>query len=211
MGEEKMSNNATSLQITEEKLEKLKKFYTASFAVWHSDEERRFGIEKKFREDLEKLKSKVILLGLNPSRIIPSHFCNFHDRSKTETFLRNHISKCKTLKGAYMTDISQTINGKSAEVIVSGKDIGTFKDQLEILGEKEYFVVCFGKKTFDNILKSQNPKWEKIETKSGKLGNYTLHCYKVLHYSAVIKYDADLDRFIYELETANDIISKHLR
>jgi len=206
-----MSNNATNLQITEDKLAELKKIYTASFAIWHSEGETRFGIEKKIKENLRNLKSNIILLALNPSKKIPSPFCNFHDRSNTETFLRDHISKCKALKGAYMTDISQTIKGKSAEVEVRGKDIEIFKDQLEILGEKEYFVVCFGQKTFDNLLKNQNPKWEKnIETKSGKLGNYTLHCYKVLHYSAVISYDADLDRFISELETANELISKCL-
>ncbi|MDR2582430.1 MAG: hypothetical protein LBC75_03010 [Fibromonadaceae bacterium] len=212
-----MSNNSTNSQITEEKLKKLKNIKTASFAVWLSDEKRKEYVNKNIEENLGNLKNNVILLGLNPSepKYNPSRelkpFYNFHDGSDADIFLRESISKCEALKGAYMTDISQTEKGTENEVEISDNDIEIFKEQLKILGKKEYFVVCFGKKTFENLLKDQTPKKENnIETKSGKFGDYDLHCYKVLHYSKVINYGTNPAKFISELEAANELISKYL-
>jgi len=216
-----MSNDATNSQITKENLDDLEKIKTASFAVWLSDEKRREYVNKNIKENLGNLKNNVILLGHNPAepKFNPSRelkpFYNFHDGSSDDIFLRESISECEALKGAYMTDISQTENSVLKEVKVSEEDIDKFKKQLKILGKKEYFVVCFGNDTFDlfqTLLKDQSSEKEKnIETKIGKLDDYTLHCFKVLHYNRVTNHrPKDKPIFISQLKEANKLISEYL-
>jgi MoaA/NifB/PqqE/SkfB family radical SAM enzyme len=182
--------NSTNLQITKGKLDELKEYKTASFAVWlNGNDERTKYINNYIENSLEKLKSNIILLALNPSKEVKS-FCNFHDGSETEIFLRDTISECEALKGAYMTDISQVEKSTSYKVEISDDDIEKFKEQLKILGEKEYFVVCFGIKVFTKLLDGKKTdKKNNVEFATVKLDGYTLHCFKVFHYTHVLKYE----------------------
>jgi len=204
-----MSSNAENSQITKEKLKELKKIKTSSFAIWLDAGEN--DIEKKFIENLEKLKSKIILLAINPAYEIQGDFINFHDGSNTEIFIRNNISKCEALKGAYMTDISQTAIGTADGLKINDYDIKIFKNQLEILGEKEYFIVCFGVLPFRELQNGENStRINDIEFVKVKRYGYTLHCYRVLHYSPALRFPSKKPKFIQQLKEANDLISKHL-
>jgi len=226
-----MSGNA-NLQITEEKLKELKQIKTASFAVWLDNDKRKEYVNNNIKENIGTLKSNVILLGLNPSKSkLNPHkklepFCNFHDGSEVDIFLRDTIfSKCNALIGAYMTDISQKEQSKSKKIKASKVDIRIFKKQLKILKADEYFVVCFGDEAF-NTFKASNgfvesskgkktPKSKKSKkknkiTKSVTLGDCSLHCYKVLHYSHIERFPKKKRKFISQLRKVNDLISKKL-
>jgi len=197
-----MSNKAVNSKITEEKLDRLKtspNFSTASFAIWLGDGEKN--INKKIEDSLGELKSNVILLGLNPSDSKPKPFDNFHN-SIHDTLIKDTISECEALKGAYMTDISQKVGSNSNDIKVSDKDIETFKEQLEILGNKEYFIVCFGDKAFNELLKG---KFVTI-----KLDDYTLHCCKVPHFRRrKLTKEEHKKKFKSELGIVNKLIQKN--
>lgn len=227
IGEEKMSNDAAKFGITEKQLEKLEReFPRASFAVWLGDEEkvedekRQKANYKNIIEKMKKLESNIniILLGLSrgsKSKLKSSSpFYNFHSTSSGDNLLRDTISKeCKELEGAYMTDISRMIESKSGLVNTDDKDIDEFKKQLEILGEEEYFVVCFGDKAFGTLTKLlKDKKKEKNDITTGKLDNYILHCYKVPHFKRRKLTKAEHEKkFKSEFEEANKLIQEKIK
>lgn len=124
-----------------DKLQQLKQFSTASFAVWPFNE-----------ADTSQLHANVVILGLNPSKDIKFGL-NFHgkrfDLWYEEAFSRSPFA------GAYMTDLI-SIGEPSAKVVVEKwkdesfrvKHIKNIEKQFKILEiETTTPIFCIGKNT----------------------------------------------------------------
>ena len=138
-----------------DKLKQLRKFSTASFAVWPFDE-----------SDTTKLHSKLVILGLNPSKDI-EFGVNFHGK-RFDVWYEEAFSKAP-FHGAYMTDLI-SIGEPSAKVVVEKwKDesfravhIQNLKEQFDILGISTTTpIFCIGKNT-EGLFRSAFPEYNKV-------------------------------------------------
>lgn len=137
-----------------DKLSQLKKFSTASFAVW------------PFNESDTVLHSKLVILGLNPSKDI-AFGVNFHGK-RFDVWYEEAFSKTPFL-GSYMTDLI-SIGEPSAKVVVEKwKDesfralhIQNLKEQFAILGVSTTTpIFCIGKNT-EGLFRSAFPEYSKV-------------------------------------------------
>lgn len=138
-----------------DKLQQLKKFSTASFAVWPFNE-----------ADTTKFHAEVVILGLNPSKDI-EFGVNFHGK-RFDAWYEEAFSKPPFL-GAYMTDLI-SIGEPSAKVVVEKwkdesfrmKHIQNLKEQFAILKiETTTPIFCIGKNT-ESLFHSAFPEYSNI-------------------------------------------------
>ena len=137
-----------------DELSQLKKFSTASFAVW------------PFNESNTTLHSSLVILGLNPSKDI-MFGVNFHGK-RFDVWYEEAFSK-PPFAGAYMTDLI-SIGEPSAKVVVEKwKDedfqalhIQNLKEQFAILGISATTpIFCIGKNT-ESLFRSAFPEYSKV-------------------------------------------------
>lgn len=138
-----------------DKLIQLKKFSTASFAVWPFNE-----------SDTDTLHSKLVILGLNPSKDI-MFGVNFHGK-RFDVWYEEAFSNAP-FHGAYMTDLI-SIGEPSAKVVVEKwKDesfrtlhIRNLKEQFAILGITATTpIFCIGKNT-EALFRSAFPEYSNV-------------------------------------------------
>lgn len=138
-----------------DKLQQLKKFSTASFAVWPFNE-----------ADTTKLHAEVVILGLNPSKDI-EFGVNFHGK-RFDVWYEEAFSKAP-FHGAYMTDLI-SIGEPSAKVVVEKwkdesfrmKHIQNLKEQFAILKiETTTPIFCIGKNT-ESLFHSAFPEYSNV-------------------------------------------------
>lgn len=138
-----------------DKLQQLKKFSTASFAVWPFNE-----------ADTTKLHAEVVILGLNPSKDI-EFGVNFHGK-RFDVWYEEAFSK-PPFVGGYMTDLI-SIGEPSARVVVEKwkdesfrmKHIQNLKEQFAILKiETTTPIFCIGKNT-ESLFHSAFPEYSNI-------------------------------------------------
>lgn len=178
----------------------------ASWAVWDQTfpndgclEERPEQLEAFIHEHTGVLTPEVILMGLNRSDDLPTPFANFHapTRRHYDYRLKEWIQDdgLDRLQGAYMTDLVDKIDPGSHGVEVTEDDITVLLEQLCLLGESAYHVVCFGTKPFDGLVEyfdadvtmpSSELKQATVET-----GGLTIHFYRVWFYGL---YGANQDK-----------------
>lgn len=139
----------------EDKLKQLRKFSTASFAVWPFDV-----------TDTSRLHANVVILGLNPSKDI-EFGTNFHGK-RFDVWYEEAFSKPPFL-GAYMTDLI-SIGEPSAKVVVEKwkdedfklKHIKNLKEQFAILGVRsDTPIFCIGKNTA-SLFQAAFPEYSKV-------------------------------------------------
>jgi hypothetical protein len=138
-----------------EKLSQLRKFNTASFAVWPFEV-----------ADTSKLHANVVILGLNPSK--DTEFgVNFHGK-RFDVWYEEAFSR-KPFAGAYMTDLI-SIGEPSAKVVIEKWKDDTFrqrhvdnlKQQFVILGVRtDTAIFCIGKNT-GSLFKSVFPDFTNV-------------------------------------------------
>jgi hypothetical protein len=219
---------AMDSKISEDQFQRLSKFSTASWAIWSpgfndkgcNEDKDAYGINgaKSYIWSRRKeLKNNIILLGLNPSGNPlkardeePRIFGNFHtighraDRLLKETISDGNLSN---ISGAFMTDLSNTVNGNSDEVEINSREAKEiFEAQLQILKpkimekESELKVICWSDKAFYTVLKEIYPSYNKpviqkrqengviFETKeySYKTKDFSFTFYWSLHYSFIV-------------------------
>ena len=138
-----------------DKLQQLKKFSTASFAVWPFNE-----------ADTSRLHAEVVILGLNPSKDI-EFGANFHGK-RFDVWYEEAFSKAP-FHGAYMTDLI-SIGEPSARVVIEKwkdesfrmKHIQNLKEQFAILKiETTTLIFCIGKNT-ESLFHSAFPEYSNI-------------------------------------------------
>ena len=134
----------------------------ASWAVWEDAFPDGDCVEKQperlveFVQDrVEVLTPDIVLMGLNRSDDLPAPYANFHapTRKHYDYRLKEFIQDggLHRLQGAYMTDLVDEIDPDSHSVQVRDDDAAVLLEQLRLLGESEYHVVCFGNKPFDAL------------------------------------------------------------
>ena len=142
-------------------LKKLKDNHpTSSWAIWSQEFPKEGCVEEdasKFydfiQQSREQLRPSVVLLSLNSSTSMPSDFLNFHStdpKHRNQQFV--DVVKEGGLEGAFMTDlVEETVMVDSGKVEATSEDVENLFDQLSILGQDEYHVVCFLKQVFTTL------------------------------------------------------------
>lgn len=138
-----------------DKLQQLRKFNTASFAVWPFDE-----------SNTTKLHSKLVILGLNPSKDI-AFGVNFHGK-RFDVWYEEAFSK-PPFVGGYMTDLISIGEPSARAVVEKWKDesfralhMQNLKEQFAILGISTMTsIFCIGKNT-ESLFRSAFPEYNKV-------------------------------------------------
>lgn len=172
-----------------------------AWALWEKDS-MRFPENKSWLKLDEDLKPNIILLGLNPSKELK--FRNFHSNSAGDKRLKESIQtdkksdenfKLKNIYGAFMTDIVHTqIMSDSNLVQIPSDAFSEFEKILDILGQKEYKIICFGGKVYEAakgwLLNEGQRDHDIVESDSEKPLKRKVKLYKVMHYS--YRYDKNI-------------------
>jgi hypothetical protein len=135
----------------------------ASWAVWDDEfpdgdcvEKRPERLVEFVHNQAEVLTSDIVLMGLNRSDDLPAPYANFHapTRKHYDYRLKEFIqdSGLNRIQGAYMTDLVDEVNPESQNVTVSDDDAAVLLEQLRLLGESEFHILCFGNKPFDGVV-----------------------------------------------------------
>jgi hypothetical protein len=99
----------------------------------------------------DRLTPDVILLGLNRSDDLAGSFTNFHAPTcrhynyRLKKFIQD--GNLGRLQGGYMTDLVDEVDPDAASVTVTDDDAGVFLNQLRVLDQSEYHILCFGNST----------------------------------------------------------------
>ena len=193
--------------ITQKQFKSLQNFRIGSWAIW--GKERQINSEY-FKKQINKLHGSFIFLGLNrsgnkkkPNQNYESKnygFVNFHslnhngDKTLETIFDVNNL---KNLKGGYMTDLFNDIEGNSGKIKKNLQEtkyaFRILLKQLSIFDKESFKLICFGGDAF-KYLASLKSEGTKIKTLEHKIKNIELNvkinkkdviikCYKVMHYS----------------------------
>jgi hypothetical protein len=135
----------------------------ASWAIWDDEfpdgacvEQQPERLVQFISERAAELTTDVVLLGLNRAENLPAPFSNFHAPTRThyDYRLKKFIQdqELHRLHGAYMTDLVDDVTPHSQTITVTDGDAESLLEQLQLLDESEYHVVCFGNKPFDALV-----------------------------------------------------------
>jgi hypothetical protein len=143
-------------------LERLKDEYpTSSWALWSSNfpedgciEETPAEFYEFIKRNRNQLRPSIVLLSLNPSTQLPSDYQNFHS---TEPKHRNDqfrdLVEDADLEKAYMTDlVERIVDANSGNVDPTPDDVEHFFEQLDLLDQETYHVLCFHEKVFQTLM-----------------------------------------------------------
>jgi len=193
----------------------------ASWAVWDDVfpegdcvEEHPERLVEFIQARAEKLTPDIVFLGLNRSAELPAPYSNFHSPSRThyDYRLKEFIQdgELNRLHGAYMTDLVDSIDSDSHSVTVTNGDVAILTEQLAVLDQSEYHVVCFGNKAFDGlvgyfdgVVTASQPELKHAIVESN---GWVLNLYRVWFYGL---YGANQDKvavFQRQLESLNEQI-----
>lgn len=193
----------------------------ASWAIWDDSfpsdgcvEEHPERLVEFIGEHAEMLTPDVVLMGLNRSDDLPAPFLNFHatTRKHFDYRLKESIQDggLGRLQGAYMTDLVDEVDPDSHRVEVTEDDAGVLMEQLRLLGEPEYHVVCFGNKPFDGLTEYFDAR---VTTSPPELKRATvetegleLHLYRVWFYRLYGALQDKVEVFKQQLRELNDQI-----
>lgn len=179
----------------------------SSWALW-SDEFPDDGCIEEDTDDLiefihanrNRLNDRVVLLSLNPSSIDPPGYQNFHSPaskhydSRLKAFIQD-IGLAQII-GAYMTDIvPEVVDSDSSNVTPETADTDRFLEQLDVLGNREYHIICFSRQAFEVLQARFDAETtelsHEITSFTGSREGRTIHVYRVWHYS---NYGANADK-----------------
>lgn len=193
----------------------------ASWAVWDESfpgegcvEERPERLVEFVGEHTELLTPDIVLMGLNRSDDLPAPFSNFHapTRKHFDYRLKEFIQDggLERLQGAYMTDLVDEVDPDSHRVEVTEDDAGVLMEQLQLLGESSYHVVCFGNKPFDGLVEyfdanvtTHPPELKRATVETGEV---TLYVYRVWFYGLYGALQDKVEVFKQQLRELNDQI-----
>jgi hypothetical protein len=218
------------MTISRQQLESLLTFDTASWALWSNGFNKSGCLESNpedikgfLCEHISEFKGDVVLLGLNRSdnkrrksnRNIQTYppFSNFHGKGHAgDGLISNVVSKLVHIRGAFMTDLYTDLQSDSSKVNKNKTQAFNYiARQLDILGQHNYNIVCFGDEVFATFQAFANFQTSIIPNSDGVLNlrlispERILNCYKVIHYSYAIRFNRK-DRFKKQMEIVNNEI-----
>lgn len=205
-------------------------FQTSSWAIWSEDypedgcaEDRVWegqesdAIYDMIVENTEQLNPSVILMGVNPSGILPGPYSNFHSpdlQRNNDVYLKRAIQDADLtqLRGAYMTDLLKDVQSAQAHSTpeMQRSDITKLEAELELLGAESYDIISFGKSKFKPAFSSwfnDSPReigrgMPSIYTYNVEIESFDVDFYVAYHY--IRTHHRDMAK---QLETLNDYIS----
>lgn len=164
---------------------------TASWALW-SPEFPEAGCVEEEPDELvtyihgrrEELRPSVVLLSLNPSTHMPSNYANFHS---TEPKHRNaqfrELIEESGLDGAFMTDLVERVGADSREIEPTADDVENLLEQLELLGQDRYYLICFLEPVYETLKTYFDGETRELQHEirsfSTNWKDVRLHCYRV--------------------------------
>ena len=174
-------------------LETLKDCYpTSSWALWSSkfpeegcSEEDPAELFEFIKSNRDQLRPSIILLSLNPSTELPSNYQNFHSTApKHRNGQFRDLVENAGLEGAYMTDlVERIVEYNSAKVEPTSGDVNNLLEQLEILDQENYYLICFHEKVFQTLRKAFSARSRKLRHNvrgfTAVQDEYRLECYRV--------------------------------
>jgi len=163
----------------------------------------------------EVLTPDIVLMGLNRSDDLPATYSNFHapTRKHYDYRLKEFIQDgvLDRLQGAYMTDLVDEVNPDSQTVKVSDDDAAVLLEQLRLLGESEFHVLCFGNKPFDGLVDyfdtgvtSHSPDLKRATI---EIDGLTLSLYRVWFYGLYGANQDKMDILKHQLQELNEQIA----
>ncbi len=174
-------------------LETLKDEYpTSSWALWSPEfpndgcvEEDAAELFEFIKRNQDSLRPSVVLLSLNPSTELPSDYQNFHStepKHRNDQF-RDHVEETG-LEGAYMADlVERVVDSDSRNVDPTADDVENLLDQLDLLNQETYYVLCFHEKVFQTLLEYCGVRPRELEHDirafRGVQNGVQLECYRV--------------------------------
>ena len=165
---------------------------TSSWALWSSEFPDHGCVEEdpaKFFEFIsdnrDRLRPSIVLLSLNPSTKLPSDYQNFHStepKHRNDQF-RDHV-EASELEGAYMTDlVERIVDSDSGNVSPTADDVENLFDQLDLLDQDTYYVICFHEKVFQTLLDFCDSRQRELEHDIRSFravqDGFQLECYRV--------------------------------
>lgn len=162
----------------------------------------------------DRLTPDVVLLGLNRSDDLGGSFTNFHapTRKHYDYRLKKFIQDgdLNRLHGGYMTDLVDEVEPDAASVTVTDDDADVFLDQLRLLDQSEYNILCFGNKPFRGLSNHFNadPAEQDHELLYAQttVDGMTLHLYRVWFYGLYGANQAKVDVLETQLRHLNEHI-----
>jgi hypothetical protein len=174
-------------------LEKLKDEYqTSSWALWSSDFPEDGCIEgdpaefyEYIKRNRNQLRPSVVLLSLNPSTQLPSDYQNFHstDPKHRNDQFRDLVEEAG-LEGAYMTDlVERIVDANSGNVDPTPADVENLFEQLDLLDQETYHILCFHEKVFQTLMEYYDSRSRELDHDirafRGVQNGVRLECYRV--------------------------------
>lgn len=165
---------------------------TSSWALWSEDfpeegcaDENPSELFDYIYDRREDLRPSIVLLSLNPSTSMASDFQNFHStdpKHKNDQF--QEIIEENGLEGSYMTDlVEKTVQVDSGKVEPEDQDIENLFEQLQILDQEQYHIICFLRPVFRALLDYFDADFEElphnIKSFSASKDGMRLNCYRV--------------------------------
>jgi hypothetical protein len=194
----------------------------ASWAVWDEafpDGECVETVPKQLAQFIidrrDQLTPDVVLLGLNRSDDLAGPFANFHapTRKHYDYRLKEFIQDAdlNRLHGGYMTDLVDEVDPDAASVTVADDDADMFLDQLRLLDQSEYHILCFGNKPFQGLSDcfDADPIEGDHEIRHAQttVNGMTLHMYRVWFYGLYGANQAKVDVLEAQLGHLNERIT----
>lgn len=196
------------------------RFPGSSWAIWSDEfpedgciEERPERLVEFVESNRDRLAPGVVFVSLNPASELPTDYTNFHSPSwkHYDDRLKEFVQEngLENLTGGYMTDIvTDVADPDSANVTPGTADVDRFHDQLSILGESEFHVICFTGKTFEALRGRFGAAAERyrhdIEAFTADLEGITLHVYRVWFYGLYGVHQAKVPELERQLEYLDD-------
>lgn len=150
------------MTVNRETLETLRDTYPASsWAIWSDSfpeegclEDDPEALVSFVESNRERLTPSVVFCSLNPSSESPEDYRNFHSTSGRhgDGRLKRLIQDggLETLAGGYMTDLVPTeVTADSSRITPADADVERFLEEVALLDQEAYTVVCFTGTTFE--------------------------------------------------------------
>ena len=122
--------------------------------------------------------TKYVLIGMNPGNAVVDHpadqaFLNFHGQKKSMDYRLAAATYGTDLWGAFMTDLSHTIDSKSNNVEITETDVAELEQHLDELGiPSDATLVALGNKAFTPLSKFAKRPVKTIPHYSGSNGHW---------------------------------------
>lgn len=191
----------------------------ASWAVWDDSfpdgdcvENEPDQLVEFVEQRTDVLTPDVVLMGLNRADDLPAPFSNFHapTRKHYDYRLKEVIQDggLDRLRGAYMTDLVDEINPDSHSVQVTDDDASVLEEQLHLLGERAYHIVCFGNKPFDGLVEyfdaDVTTRAPKMKYALVEVDGLALHLYRAWFYGLYGAHQDKVAVFRRQLQELNE-------